>query len=467
MGGGSYGPSVLRERALSCLLALAAGLPRVAAAASPPHAGDVGPVKAPGRSPPGADDLPGVLDEPTAPDAPAAPPETAAPDEGGSVDEPPTSGEPGPAAESLPPDAPELDPADGGTDAQAAGVDDPPEPSTPTFGEPRAPDDPPAEQATAGATLAIVPRETTLRPEGRAPRDGPAFSPKRRARRPASTEDAPKLPAVKARPRVAAVRHTVTKGETWRTLAKRSDVEEKRLRRWNHGRARRLKKGEVLHVWVEIETPPQSVQGLLATLPPLEGEGSSVGLPNRGHLEDGVAIPTMPSWWTLRRPDEAYGSAFAVSQLTQAIARYRLASGRYDPLSIGSMSRKTGGKLRPHSSHQSGRDIDIRLPLRRDLPAKEIPDELEEVDWDATWILVKSFIDSGQVEFIFLDASRQAELAAAARRAQASAAQLDEWLQWPRPTNANAGVVRDEPGHTSHLHVRFRCGPEERECRSR
>ncbi len=266
---------------------------------------------------------------------------------------------------------------------------------------------------------------------------------------------------------MAALRHTVAKGETWRTLAKRYEVDEKRLRRWNQGRARRLKRGEVLHVWVEIETPPTSVQELLATLPPLDGDGESVGLPNRGHLERGVAIPTMPSWWTLRRPDEAFGSAFAVQQLTNAIARYRIASGRFDPLSIGSMSRKTGGKLRPHSSHQSGRDIDIRLPGRRDLPAKEIPDELDEVDWDATWVLVKSFIESGQVEFIFLDASRQAELASAARRANATSAQLDEWLQWPRPTNSNAGVVRDEPGHTAHIHVRFRCGPEERECRSR
>ena len=34
-------------------------------------------------------------------------------------------------------------------------------------------------------------------------------------------------------------------------------------------------------------------------------------------------------------------------------------------IKIADISKKGGGRLRPHSSHQAGRDVDIRLPRRK------------------------------------------------------------------------------------------------------
>ncbi len=41
---------------------------------------------------------------------------------------------------------------------------------------------------------------------------------------------------------------------------------------------------------------------------------------------------------------------------------------------------------------------------------------------------------------------------------------LAKIVQYPRGRAAHRGLVRHEPLHTQHLHVRFGCGPCEVEC---
>ena len=306
------------------------------------------------------------------------------------------------------------------------------------------------------------------------------------------------------------VLHRIKRGETWRGVASKYGVEETTLRRWNHRAPKGFVVGTTLDVWVgkgraaaapeppkaapkprapsttklapPPEEPPESVEtpapskrsarsskrkSKPVAVPKVRGTAMSVGKPNRGRLQRGVKLPDRPKLYDLRRPDEAYGSSHAVRLLLSAIAQFH-AEADYDrPLSIGSMSKQGGGKLRPHSSHQSGRDVDIRLPVaNRKAKLHYVPKKASEIDWAAAWQLVKAMLDTDDVEYIFLDHARQRRLYREAKKDGATKAELERWFQYPNAPRTNNGIIRHSPGHGSHIHVRFGCGKRELRCES-
>jgi murein endopeptidase len=169
-----------------------------------------------------------------------------------------------------------------------------------------------------------------------------------------------------------------------------------------------------------------------------------------------------------------------VLNLQLALAKFRHHSGYAGPLIVSDMSTYRGRAFGSHDSHQSGRDVDVWLPLRMQpdgatvrgvrIEADEEPDfrllsaqRASDVDWPATWELVKALIRTGEVQYIFLSRSRQRHLYRAAKADGHDARALGEVLQYPR--RAQTAIVRHAPDHTRHLHVRFRCADHERRCR--
>jgi murein endopeptidase len=130
------------------------------------------------------------------------------------------------------------------------------------------------------------------------------------------------------------------------------------------------------------------------------------------------------------------------------------------------MSRQRGRRIGGHLSHQSGRDLDIRLPLREGLADKLTPTP-RRVDWTAVYALVRAFEASGAVTRIFLDYRLQARLYKVAREAGADRRTLRRLIQFPRGSRARRGLLRHSPGHDIHLHVRFACADYESECAGR
>jgi murein endopeptidase len=126
------------------------------------------------------------------------------------------------------------------------------------------------------------------------------------------------------------------------------------------------------------------------------------------------------------------------------------------------MSRARGGEIGTHRSHQSGRDVDIRLP-RREGVSQWRPLTARRVDWHATWELVQAFEEVDAI-VIFLDYDMQRRLYRTAKGAGASEDRLRELIQFPRGRGAVRGLVRHSDGHVRHMHVRFGCGPYETEC---
>jgi murein endopeptidase len=130
---------------------------------------------------------------------------------------------------------------------------------------------------------------------------------------------------------------------------------------------------------------------------------------------------------------------------------------------LGSMSLPHGGPLPGHGSHQTGRDLDIRLPLSADNPPW-FPIKPWRVDYEALWKLVEALADTGEIEAVFLDYELQKGLHKAATELGADQDALHRLIQWPRGRAEGEGLVRHAGGHLSQIHVRFRCGRHETEC---
>ena len=159
----------------------------------------------------------------------------------------------------------------------------------------------------------------------------------------------------------------------------------------------------------------------------------------------------------------SYGTTHAVSTLLVALRDFEQ-QWPYEPdLVLGSMSARHGGPLEGHVSHQSGRDLDVRLPLDASVPPW-FPVQPHRVDYKALWFLFKSLADTGEITIIFLDYEIQKQLYKTAAKLGVPEEERRAMIQWPRGQAAHRGLVRHAKGHDRHFHVRFRCGPYETEC---
>jgi LysM repeat protein len=269
------------------------------------------------------------------------------------------------------------------------------------------------------------------------------------------------------------ISYVVKKGDTWVGIAKKYGVEERLLRRWNKKVPRKFKYGTTLRIWVEGKEESGSGGGSggdggeVSTSPlptvSVRGNGYSVGKPNRGKLVNGVQLPKNDELYERRDPDLAYGTSHTIETMQLAIARWRRDYDFDGKLVVASISKRGGGRFRPHSSHQTGRDVDIRMPVKAGI-GHTMAKNSSEIDWDATWALIQAFLETEQVQYIFLSYSRQKRLYSAAKRAGVSKKKLEAWIQYPNKPKTNNGIVRHAEGHTSHIHVRFVCGPSENRC---
>jgi hypothetical protein len=236
-----------------------------------------------------------------------------------------------------------------------------------------------------------------------------------------------------------------------------------------------LKPGATIAVW--IDPKPYEPRDPNAKIPDYDfgTDAQSVGRTNAGSLINGKQMPESPLY-ERRSPHLMYGSSYTIEHLLEAIAAFRRDVAYDGKLNLSDISKKGGGKLEPHKSHQAGRDIDIWLPTLKGVykvkyfkggGQRERRPLHAEVDWYALWGLVRALIRTGAVEEVYLDWIYQEYVYRAAVNMGATPEELDEWIQWPRPRSSSKGIFRHSKDHLSHIHVRFKCAPWEKSCDGR
>ncbi len=244
--------------------------------------------------------------------------------------------------------------------------------------------------------------------------------------------------------------HRVLPGEGLTVIAARWGLDVRRLRAWNGlGADASPDAGATLLVFSDRDTPPSA----------------SVGAPGDGSLDHGVIIPPHDAW-TVRTPSRAYVTHYVAEWLVEGFEAMRARHPDALRVEIRDASRREGGRMREHRSHQSGRDVDVAYLRRR------CPDGVcghhwtrpSELDAEATWTLLHHWITQGRVEYVFVDRALQAALYDAARDAGASREELSSWFQYPRGEDVRHGILRHVPRHSDHLHVRFVCADWDAGC---
>ena len=264
------------------------------------------------------------------------------------------------------------------------------------------------------------------------------------------------------------VRYVVKEGEDWMDISAKFRISHRDLHAYNW-RLRTLEPGQTITLWIDPGWPQTIVPGAGPAVPEsfdIPARAKSVGRPNRGRLHEGLLLPESPLYTRKEKTSGLWGSSHTIEQIHRAFANFRHDTGFEGEVIIGALSRKRGGRFSPHVSHQSGRDIDIRLPLWPGIRSQGST-RVDEIDWYASWGLVRAFIDTGEVDTIFLDISRHRFLYEAARAMGETPESLESVIKWPRWTGDSRPVVRHSKGHDTHIHVRIKCGPDEPRCKKR
>lgn len=188
-----------------------------------------------------------------------------------------------------------------------------------------------------------------------------------------------------------------------------------------------------------------------------EGPSRSIGLATDGALEDGCRIAsTGPGYVAVNK--HAWGTDLMVAVLQAAAATVAQQFPAGAPTVIGALSAEGGGTLRPHRSHQSGRDVDVGYFRTGQKSARRFePTDSGNFDPEKTWALLEAILYSADVTFVFLDYELQAVLYDGLVEVGWSEAALGMLFQYPAGRDVPRGVIRHARGHADHFHVRFRC----------
>lgn len=176
----------------------------------------------------------------------------------------------------------------------------------------------------------------------------------------------------------------------------------------------------------------------------------SVGAPNGGALFNGVRLHESPLW-KLADPAHAWGTRETVDWVAHAITRVNDAFPESQVLFVGDFSARSGGKLRPHQSHQSGRDVDLGYYYSNGSAWYRAANS-KNLDRARTWALLETLLKETPVEYVFMDRRLQPLL----KEYALAQGEDPQWLSrvFESPKNRDS-IVRHRWGHATHMHVRF------------
>jgi murein endopeptidase len=181
------------------------------------------------------------------------------------------------------------------------------------------------------------------------------------------------------------------------------------------------------------------------------GLGSmTFGTATRGGLLNAVHMPE-DDRWTLVDPPHAWGTAETINNLVTTIDAVTDQFPGSPRLFIGDISRREGGYLSPHLSHQSGRDVDIGYFYQTNA-AWYVRATPQNLDRPRTWALIRTFIARTDVHYIFIDRRVQHLLREYAEKIGEDSAWLESIFHG---TATEPPIILHEPGHDTHFHVRF------------
>lgn len=193
-----------------------------------------------------------------------------------------------------------------------------------------------------------------------------------------------------------------------------------------------------------------------------EKPASSYGRANAGRLVNGMPMPDGDAW-IIRNHREAWGTPDVIRYLVRGYEHIHAKYPDRSPAVLGDISYPRGGRISPHKSHRTGRDVDAAYYGLEGAPEGNFWHAVSpKFDVERNWDLFKYWLEQDIVEYIFVDTRLQRALIT-------HALSIGEDPDFVRASFAASGnpsaPIRHARGHADHYHVRFRCEPSDRNCR--
>ncbi len=180
----------------------------------------------------------------------------------------------------------------------------------------------------------------------------------------------------------------------------------------------------------------------------LFGSGS-LGTPTHGSLFGAVELRSSDD--LEHRGGYGWGTSSVVRSIERAVREVRRCHPGTPKLYVGDIAREHGGWLRPHRSHQSGLDADLGYYYVGPSTWYQRANA-ENLDAKRTWSLMRSLVEGGNVETLFVDISIQRVLQAYVATLPIDQRPATDWFESPQHRDA---LIRHAWGHATHFHVRF------------
>ncbi|HVE87196.1 MAG TPA: penicillin-insensitive murein endopeptidase, partial [Myxococcales bacterium] len=194
------------------------------------------------------------------------------------------------------------------------------------------------------------------------------------------------------------------------------------------------------------DLPEEQLEKLWKESP--EALGSiSIGFTDEGRLVNGERFPEGDGWMVVD-PERTYATRETIDAVITAVREVRAQFPNAPPLRVNQISAREGGWLRPHKSHQNGRDVDLAFyyPSAEPVRAREREKYIDKLK---TWALLKALVTRTDVQMVLLDKRVQKVLYDAALKSGEDKGWLDSLFNGPDP------LVKHARRHRDHLHVRF------------
>lgn len=174
-----------------------------------------------------------------------------------------------------------------------------------------------------------------------------------------------------------------------------------------------------------------------------------------GFADEGRLINAQPfprdggETWTVVSPEQCWATSETIAYVLAAARRVKALRPGAPPLRINHISGREGGYLRPHRSHQNGRDVDLGFYYPTAGPVHTRACE-KVMDVALNWALVKALVTLTDVQFILVDRRVQRVLY---EHALASG-EDPRWLDGLFHAGPDS-ILQHARRHRDHFHVRF------------
>ncbi len=174
----------------------------------------------------------------------------------------------------------------------------------------------------------------------------------------------------------------------------------------------------------------------------------SLGFADEGRLINAMQMPAGPGW-TVVMPSHAWGTRETVEALMASAKAVQARFPGSSPLRINHISQKDGGYVRPHKSHQSGRDVDLGFFYDADAGPTNIRDRRPVMDAALNWALLRELVTRADVQVVLVDRRIGTFLHDYALSIGEDPAWLRSLFVGPQP------LIQHARRHRDHFHVRF------------